>query len=804
MKRTPLLLALALVLAILLLGDRLAADPPAVDSAGVVRAGDQDRIEEALSSGTNLDEERALVDVPTTTDEGAPEPLVLAGGTGGLRIRVVTAAQEPVPDAELILSPHRGPRLGHGAHVVRTDAEGQALVVDLPPGRTTVTCTLGQRESAEVEVGVEVEVTLVLENVIAVTGRVEGPDGHAVPFAQVWIASWGKSWRRTRPLVVADADGRFVAAHVGKERSLGATAPHHGPSELIDMEHTDLTEVPVDIVLTLGAEGGAIEGVVVDPEGLPVPGALVAVGLAPDGYSMRNDGTMEEYWSPRSQYTDERGRFREEGVPTGTIPVHVFVPSAPECRADVEVRASQTTQVTLELEEGMVVTGVVTDAEEHPLAGALVIALDAPFVDPFPSQGPTEVGHPFHRPAVRTGADGTYELDRLPSGEVHLYSAKGTSFWDEPGEFLGTAQETLAGTTGETLTWNPVLDRGQRIFGRVVYADGSEMGSVFVSATDSDDRSYTEDSDEHGVFSITGLEDRPYKVSVQLWDPPEGSLPLEQESVWASEVELILTASYSASAEEEGTVRVRIDDRANRVSGRGSVVYAFERGWRHCEGKDGVFEASMKPGRYQARVMQGETVVGASDWFDLGPGDELDLGTVVTRGAGTILVTVKRPAELADRKAHVSVKTDTAMNSGGRPLDEHDQRRFEDLLEGLATVGLSGEGVAIQTRKVQVKADATLEVIFELGPATKVNIEVTAAVTEGFGKLQIEVIDSAGELYTTLNYHERWGVKLPTQAHTLMPVGAYELRATTTNGQAGTSTLTVEDGSLTTAVIHLK
>ena len=65
-----------------------------------------------------------------------------------------------------------------------------------------------------------------------------------------------------------------------------------------------------------------------------------------------------------------------------------------------------------------------------------------------------------------------------------------------------------------------------------------------------------------------------------------------------------------------------IADVANRIEGKGAVLFAHEAGWYHPDEKDGVFSSRLPPGRYQARAMSGDDVVGISEWFDLVAGEE--------------------------------------------------------------------------------------------------------------------------------------------------------------------------------------
>jgi hypothetical protein len=792
-------LVAALVLALVTLGLWLSSAP---GSAGSI-AGDAQAITppggpEADLSGRasgELQHDAASSAARAQVESGeAPSAPAGAATRGTLLVHARLEGGDALADLPLVIGRSRSVQPMTETRHVRTDAEGLARAEGLWPGGVSVWSPLGGRARAEVIAGEVVEVELVLKNVVDVAGTAVDAEGQPVAGAQVWVVSWRTDWLGTQLAARCGEDGRFALRNVSTRLSLGASAAGLAPSALVDLELVDTSSSPVELVLELGAEGADLSGRVVSSGGGPLAGALVAVGESPD-YEMRADGTQAESWTARTAVTDATGRYRLDGLPAGVQPVHVWAAGHARLETEVELEPGAAHVLELELPRGVTVAGVVRDEAGAPVAGATILALDAPFVDPFPTQGPTDRGAPFHRPAARSGPDGAYRLSDVPPGTIHLHASKGTSHWDD-GDYRGTQQATFEDVMSAGVEWNPVLSRGRRIHGRVTYADGTPLGNVFVSATDPETQQrYTVPAHTEGRFEIPALEHRPYTVSVQLWDPPDDARPLLLEDVWPSDDEVVLAASYSKVVEEQAVLRARIVDSAGRLEGRGAIVFAFERGWRHADERDGVWSTEAPPERYQARVMSGDELAGASAWAQVAPGEVFDFGEVHTLPACDLTVRVRRPAGLEENAVYAAVHADHAAQQGSRPIDaETDELVFEDLLQAPVTVEVSGIGVGLQRRELALVAGAANEVLFDLVPAARrdLKIDCPPGKRQGFGVLSVTYRRANGSLYDEVQWYERWGVTLPLNTSPCLPLGHYSVEATTTSGLRATGALLVE------------
>ena len=144
-----------------------------------------------------------------------------------------------------------------------------------------------------------------------------------------------------------------------------------------------------------GAGNGAIEGVVVDPELRPVPGASV---------SIRADDTGEI----RRTLTDERGRFSALAMPVGAYTIEATLEGfAPSRRAGIIVRVGHAEVVNLQLAVAGITQSVSVDARA-PLdtSGAATAArIDLKLIDGLPVRGRNFAEFVLLTPAVAQESD---------------------------------------------------------------------------------------------------------------------------------------------------------------------------------------------------------------------------------------------------------------------------------------------------------------------------------------------------------------------------------------------------------------
>lgn len=209
-----------------------------------------------------------------------------------------------------------------------------------------------------------------------------------------------------------------------------------------------------------GAPGtGALAGLVLDRDGLPVAGALVTV---------RPDEPLPpwERFRPRSsrpsagiaaKRVDLDGFFRFEGLPAGTVVVEAGGAGfATAEQRGVAIDPDAEAWVEFALDAGLSISGRVTDREGRAIAGAEVSAR---------SRGRGGA-------SASTDADGTYEIEGLRSGTYDLEA-------DADGYVAAEREDVRAGASGIDFR----LGRSGVLAGRVVWrGSGSPIEGAEVRA----------------------------------------------------------------------------------------------------------------------------------------------------------------------------------------------------------------------------------------------------------------------------------------------------------------------------------
>lgn len=251
------------------------------------------------------------------------------------------------------------------------------------PGHATRTVTL-----PGVEAPARLEQTLELVSAARLSGRAVGHAGEPLQGAQIVLT-------HDRPEGLADADkraesgadGRFALDDLYAEQwtlsiSLsGRASPEPLALTLVDEEQRDLG----DVVLSAG---GALTGVVVDPDGVPQPGVTVTAARRLDDST---DG------KGLSAVSDLNGAFRYVDLAWGTY----HLSCAPGADLIARVISEQTTEVVLQTRRPPRVHGRVVQAGMG-LEGATV-SVNSVVV--------------FEDKQTATNAQGEYEQDTVP-GEI--------------------------------------------------------------------------------------------------------------------------------------------------------------------------------------------------------------------------------------------------------------------------------------------------------------------------------------------------------------------------------------------------
>jgi RNA polymerase sigma-70 factor (ECF subfamily) len=737
----------------------------------------------------------AALDTREATPVPPPSPERVVPRLGSLRVRVLGSDGSPAAgitvDFREVPPPCKYPK--RGLTRAASDAEGWALASGLAPGRVSaqVSAQVGRGVSAQADVvaGEERELELRLAPGLEVEGRVlderEGP----VAGAEIWLTSSYIDWLGMSRVAVSDGAGRFRLRDVPGEQSLGATAVGYSPSELVDLELEEAHENKVEVVLRFSKEGGALEGFVVDARGAPASGAFVCLGTKRYG-DVRPDRTFAEHWGPRLERCDEDGRFRFAGLARGTTSVEVKAAGAPLWSSTVEIQARLTSVLTVEVQDGTVLEGVVRDAGGAPVEHAYVRAFAEAVRPNFVLHGQYDDPSTIGSPITLADAQGRYRLEEVWPLEVHAYASPPRAEDDEHSE--PHAEAVLHPVAGETLEWNPVLEKGRTIRGCVLFSDGEPMPGVFVSATEdgsSERRSLT--TDDAGRFEFFNLPAGPFRVKVQILEPA-GAAPLLEEGVLPDGAELELVADFPSDRTEPGAVvRGRFVDPGGRFPRPLAATLEFPGGSRWADsGEGGAFEfRGVRPGRYHLLGYFDREIGYVGEELELETGQELDLGTLEVPMGADLVVRLRRAPGLEQ----VEIRGSLRPAGGWIALDFGTKNELElpHLTRGRYVLELQGAaGVAQVRRTFELSGDMELEQ--PVLPGAPCRVEIEFAPEAARGTLHVLVTGENGATYEDSTYLRAWNERSPKVFGIALPAGRFTVRAETSSGFSAAGELRVD------------
>ena len=728
-----------------------------------------------------------------TSRKALLEPNILQGTNSSdgnelasIQVRVVTPDGQPQDGVAILLHERRAELPMRSVGRDRSHAGGQVRFPGLPPGTYRVTCGRSnlQPQTIQLGAGVDASVTLTLQQGAHVSGKVEDHLGRPVPFASVWLTTGSNDWLGGHVVTRCDGGGRFELEHLPESQSLGALAPGHSPSKLHDLEHLDLTSPPTQLTLTLRGLGGALKGVVRGPDGAGLEGAIVAVGGPGSTLSKGLVGNRMESWTPRIVRTGPNGEYQVDGLRPGPTRVEVRPEPFAVWSGEVEVRENLTSVLDVGLSHTCRVVGTVRDVSGAPIAGASVFALDesvskAPWV-----RGVIGEGGSFGLPCTTTGEDGAFVLKGLSAGATTLVARRPASSAHPRAQSL----KELDLRSGEQRDWNPILDDGRVIHGRLMDSHGTPLSAVVIQLTSEAEPAAGTDpfraidiTDNRGRFRFIQLEQEPFRLSSNL-DPIKGlPAPPVVTGVFPGGPEIVLRAAYELGrAPRFGAVVGRIRDAGQRLQGdkRRVLLESDRHSWRtdaHWE-EDSFRIEKVRAGKHRIVVMRGEQPVLYGDWIQVEADQVSDAGTLVTERASALQVSLVHGGGL-DRCAPVLVvRPESSWQAARHKFEGAGEHRIEDLAPGTHMVHLYGEGIANDQGQVDLIPGGTATIEFELKPAVMVPLVVDWPVGSEFDSLHISVVDEHSRV--------RWSQPLvhgpsldgPFQRGLPLPLGSFSLR----------------------------
>jgi uncharacterized GH25 family protein/protocatechuate 3,4-dioxygenase beta subunit len=314
---------------------------------------------------------------------------------------------------------------------------------------------------------------------------------------------WSKAWAQmaVEPVAVAsattDAKGSAVFPEMASGRwTLVAKATGMSRAAARDVVLRG-GENPPEVVIRLGM-GHTLSGRVLDPDGKPVPAAVVLGGRPNDAWDMGSAASRAR------AVADGEGKWALENLDAGTVALFVARKGGvPGWRASVRVPSVR--QFDLILPATGSLEGHVTEkASGKPVPGALVRA--------------SQWGWTAHVAEATTDAEGKYRIESFPAGDVHDLRAEKEGLVHVQADnsmMWGMTERRVH--AGDTLTADLQMQTGAAVAGRVTSGGNGVAGAKVIlrpaSPTAGAESPRTAVTDAEGRYRIADA--RPGKAFAQ-------------------------------------------------------------------------------------------------------------------------------------------------------------------------------------------------------------------------------------------------------------------------------------------------
>lgn len=637
-----------------------------------------------------------------------------------------------------------------------TDAAGVCAIDNVPAGDVTVLASTGQRQRTTVQAGATNAITFELKAWGIVRGVVVDAYGVSVPGADVWVSSeisYRSAGRGDRPgrgqygsfTMRTDAAGRFET-RLGLKQSVSASKPGYGPSPTIYACSGKAPPDGIDVTLKLAAEGSTLIVAVGDAHGAPVADAHVLVG--PETPHLLDQTMTRATPPPRRTNTDERGAAELTPLPTGKLPVQVRARGFAPWHGRCELPPGGVARLPVLLVPAATLRGIVTDENGSPVPQALVYHGR---ISELASSSCT------------TDANGSFELDSLPEGELELTAWK---------EGVGTCAAVRHVESGNSYAWHPLLTMRPAIVGIVRDVAGKPVAGAYVACANTGDRSdsLTGSTDANGGFLLGPLKQGgSYDVVAEVLDQRRGALRVLQRGVPpGAEVVLQVAPGEPRTAglcgrllEPDGSPATRVHMTATPTGGMGYFI-GVEQNGEFATG-------ASKAGRVRLVVRRQGLVIADLGDHDLVPNRVVDLGDVYLPMTGGAVLRIAG-GDVVNGVVDL-YRDGLAMSS--RRLDGNEMR-WDTLPPGDYTVSLRRAGPQPVTGAAtfRVTGGSAVRVTLTVGAAHRCELRfVVAEPCRRTGTLIVENANGAEVL--------RHAMQRPPDGETarlLLPAGDVRLR----------------------------
>ena len=408
---------------------------------------------------------------------------------------------KPVPERAItgvVLKPDGSPAAGADVFLstwappsiraqTKADQKGRFVFTDFPDGVHRIIAKQEDMSSSQrwggkvTQVGdSNLQIELGATSTLKVT-VLDSNTGKPIPNAVVEVSPWFRKWQQK-----ANESGVAVYSKLPQE-NWAVTAKARGFA--LKAQEVVVSDANTEISVSLSDPGADLFGQVTYEEGKPVAGATVFVSPADEDFTARAFHQQVR--------TDEQGNYRIASLPTNKkletrVAKDGFEEPVSSVILQVERGGEQRHDFSVSRIAERTITGLVTDEDGNPVAGAIV---SADF-----RGGPT----------CETDEFGKYRfVGQLDNRLRVIFKAKGY-----------VPQQHTAASTLNTDSINVTLKVGRRVTGKVVDEKGQPLSNVVVSASKYANTGWISQpsgdckTDSQGVFAIESL---PHEATLRFY-----------------------------------------------------------------------------------------------------------------------------------------------------------------------------------------------------------------------------------------------------------------------------------------------
>lgn len=424
-------------------------------------------------------------DLPVRTD-------IRRVGNGQLIVQVEREGQ-PVPGTTVIVSNNFNQHGWPSERSACADASGTARFT-LSSGTYDCQTIAGGQAKVLVVADAQAHVTLQISKAVTLRGKVTDPSTQPIAGASILVAAPG--CLSFHAVTKSAADGSYAIDAISLGCRVTATNKDHAPSpsQLLRAKPSQ----PSEIFFVLEPLFARLSGIVTDSEGRPIAGAQLFFGEAASSEHVFSRASLQ------CISTDAAGLFTSPNLAQGRLLLRGLAHGFGPFERTIFLNSSLPDPITLTLEKGASVCGIVCDTNNQPIAAATVWSGDSV--------------HSFGSQFTHSNSDGSFCLSDLPAGPLLIAA------FALPDKIDREELHLQAGTQSE---WHPNLSRRSTadVHGKLV--DNNNLGAKGYQVIALDRtarlRSGTVITDDDGAFLIKAFASGT-QVQVAAYSPNQSIL----------------------------------------------------------------------------------------------------------------------------------------------------------------------------------------------------------------------------------------------------------------------------------------